>query len=335
MNPIFVLPTYARSSCLPVALGFALLAALCDASRAQPTSHAQEAPHSARTVAITLDDVPATRNRTLAEMQQITTGLLTHLNAFDISAIGFVNEAKLGDPVEPERIALLEQWLDAGQALGNHTYSHPKFYDTPLETYQADVLRGEIVTKQLLAERGQQLRYFRHPYLSTGPDLATKTAFEQFLASHGYMVAPVTIDNDEYIYALAYENAVADQEEDLAARLGDDYVRYMAEMFSYFEHYATAMLGREPPQVLLLHANTLNADYLGDLAQMIQGRGYQFVSLEVALRDPVYTLTDGYIGERGPSWLQRWAITQGNEPMDVDAEPPQVPRWVRTAAFNR
>jgi peptidoglycan/xylan/chitin deacetylase (PgdA/CDA1 family) len=190
------------------------------------------------------------------------------------------------------------------------------------------VLRGERITTRLMAARGRRPRYFRHPTLNTGPDRKTKAAFERFLAEHGYEIAPVTIDNDEYIYARAYDAARASGDADLEGRLVRDYLRYMEEVFGHYERLSRRLLKREPAQVLLLHANTLNADCLSELAAMIAGRGYRFVSLDAALDDPAYEMRDDFVGNRGPSWLERWAITRGIEP----GRQPPVPSWVRVAA---
>lgn len=304
---------------------------LVEQVQAQPAAEAQSRdPSASRVVAVTFDDLPVVGARDLAMMQEVTSKLLTKTAAFKMPATGFVVGRMLGEPVaEAGRVALLEQWLDAGHGLGNHTYSHPSLYDTPLADYEQNVLRGETVTKQLLAKRNEQMRYFRHPYLNTGPDLATKTAFEQFLADHDYAVAPVTIDSDEYIYALAYSKARAAEDHDLAARIGRDYVRYMAEMFAFYEQLARDLMDREPAQILLLHANTLNADYLDELASMMRRRGYAFTTLEAALQDPAYALPDQYAGKSGLSWLQRWWITQGNE----RRKEPDVPAWLRKVAY--
>lgn len=102
-------------------------------------------------------------------------------------------------------------------------------------------------------------------------------------------------------------------------------MRYMEEIITFYEKLSRDLLGREPAQILLLHANALNAEYLGELAEMMQARGYQFISLEAALQDPAYTLPDEYVGQSGLSWLQRWWITQGNERRNE----PHVPKWVR------
>jgi peptidoglycan/xylan/chitin deacetylase (PgdA/CDA1 family) len=284
---------------------------------------------STRTVAYTFDDLPATRFTSVDDARSITTRLLGHIRAHRIPAIGFVNERKLDEPPgeEDERVALLDAWLDAGHDLGNHTYSHLRLYDATLAAFQADVLRGERVTRRLMAARGRRPRYFRHPTLNTGRDLVTKRAAERFLADQGYTVAPVTIDNDEYLYALAYDRARARGDRVTMDRLGRDYVRYMEEVFGFYERLSRVLLGREPAQVLLLHANALNADWLDELAVMITRRGYRAVTLDEALADPAYRLPDEYIGRRGPSWLERWARTQGRDP----GVPPPVPDWVRDA----
>lgn len=282
-------------------------------------------PAQTRAVAFTFDDLPVSRSVSLADNQAITTRLLAHIRTATIPAIGFVNERKL--ETGASQTALLEAWLDAGADLGNHGYAHRRLYDYSLQEVEADVLRGERVIKRLLSARGRRPRYFRHPTLNTGTDAATKQAFERFLAEHGYSVAPVTIDNDDYLYALAYDHARARADTTLMKRLGTDYVRYMDATFAFYESLSVALLGREPAQVLLLHANALNSDYLGDVARTIAARGYRFVSLDDALQDPAYTLPDRYVGPRGPSWLQRWAITQGRPP----GTQPELPAWVREA----
>jgi len=115
----------------------------------------------------------------------------------EVPAIGFVNEAKLyvdGAAIpDPAYVALLQAWLDAGLELGNHTFSHPDLHGTPLPEFEQEVLRGDIVTRQLLAAEGTVPRYFRHPMLHTGRDLETRDSLHEFLAKHGYRVAPVSL----------------------------------------------------------------------------------------------------------------------------------------------
>jgi hypothetical protein len=175
------------------------------------------------------------------------------------------------------------------------------------------------------------LRYFRHPYLHTGRDRATQAAVESFLAEHDYTVAPVTIDNSEWIFARAYDNALDADDNILTQRLSTAYLEHMEAMVEFYEGQSRALLDREIPQVLLIHANDLNAHHLGELLAMLRRRGYGFTDLADTLSDPAYELPDRYTGPAGISWIQRWAMTRGVERSFFHGEP-TVPAWVNEAA---
>jgi len=282
----------------------------------------------ARAVAFTIDDLPASRSSSLADMRRVNADLLGAFAAAGIPAIGFVNEVKLhitGE--EAAREQLLADWLDAGHELGNHGYQHIRFQDASLEAMETDVLDGERVTRRLLAARGRTPHWFRHPTLSTGPDSASRAAFESFLAAHGYAVAPVTMDSDEWIYAAAYDRSRARGDRAMRDRIGRDYMRYMEEVTGFHEQLSRKLFGRDIAHTLLLHANALNAGYVDDLAAMLRRRGYRFVTLAEAMADGAYRSPETYVGAKGLSWLQRWQISRG----DPIEEQPRAPDWVQAA----
>jgi peptidoglycan/xylan/chitin deacetylase (PgdA/CDA1 family) len=189
------------------------------------------------------------------------------------------------------------------------------------------VIRGEAVTRRLLEAKGRKLRYFRHPFLHVGDDLQKRRAFEAFLGARGYTVAPVTVDNDDYVYAAVYAEARRRGDEVAAAHIGDDYLRYMDDVFTFFEDVSRRLIGRDIRHVLLLHANTLNADRFGALAEALVRRGYRFVPLAEALQDDVYRLRDEFVGAPGNSWLNHWEVTAGRKPVPT----PGPPEWINKA----
>ena len=194
-----------------------------------------------------------------------------------------------------------------------------------------DVVRGEPVTRQLMEDPGGELRYFRHPFLHTGMSVEIQTETTDFLNSRGYTVAPVTIDNSEWVYGRAYASAYNEGDEEQKQRIGRDYVRYMLEVVEFYEQQSAVIVGRAFPHVLLIHAYALNADWLDELLSKLEQRGYGWVSLEKALEDPIYEhAVDGWTGRGGITWLHRWAITDGVDRSVFKGEP-EPSEWVSQA----
>lgn len=282
-----------------------------------------------RTVAVTIDDLPVvSTRRDLKNRQEITRKLLGHIKKARVPAIGFVNENKLynGESRDEKQIDLLRMWVDAGLELGNHTYSHRSADAISLKDYTDDIVRGEIITKELLKTKGKVMRFFRHPFLQTGADMQVKNAIYKFLAEHGYTVAPITFDNADYIFSRAYDNAFDMKDAKAMKQVGDAYVPYMESKLEYWERQSMKLFGREMSQTLLIHANFINSDYFDDLAAMFRRRGYRFVTLKEALKDEAYKLPDNFTRRAGISWLHRWTLDKGKE--FVLPNEPMVPQFV-------
>jgi len=237
-----------------------------------------------RFIAVTFDDLPMNTKflRDGEQWIEQTQKLLNTVKKFNIPAIGFVNEYKLyvNDILDSSRLKALQLWVDADLELGNHTFSHPDYHNTENEEFFADIIKGEKITKELLSQRNKKLEYFRHPFLHTGNSLEKKKALEDFLTEHNYTIAPVSIDNGEWIYARAYENAYNKNDFDLMKQIGDEYVNYMMEKIKYFENQSVKLFGYEIKQILLVHANMINADYFDELSEELLKRNYQFISIK-------------------------------------------------------
>ena len=292
----------------------------------------------ARAVAITFDDLPfaAVPTEDDTQLETMTARLLHSLQAEQVPAVGFVNEAKLtrDGTLDPRRVDLLRSWIKAGFELGNHTYSHPSLNRIPLDAFEADLLQGETVTRPLMQREGKTLRWFRHPFLHQGATPEVRRAFQDFLAAHGYAVAPVTVNSAEWVFAAAYSQAQAQGDEDAARRIGAAYVPYMQAVFAQAEQLALDLFGRPIAHVLVLHANALNADYFDALAAMLKQRGYRFISLDDALRDSAYASPPGSSGVEGESWLEGWARQAGLRPPTPPPVPGFVTQWAGAAALR-
>jgi peptidoglycan/xylan/chitin deacetylase (PgdA/CDA1 family) len=284
----------------------------------------QPASASGGKVALTFDDLPAlTILPDQRYVDYLNATVLRKLRAHHFPATGFVNEGKLDELTRDRQIANLQRWLDAGMDLGNHTFSHESATKVGATAYIADIIRGEAVTKRLLADRGQHLVWFRHPYLETGYPPAARDEIDSWLATHRYRVAPVTIDADDWEFAEPYDDAIARHDRRRQRRIRKEYFAYTAKRISWSQRSARLLFGRDIAHVMLLHCTRLNADTLDALAKLLRQSGFQPVSLAEAMLDPVYRQPDTYAGKDGINWLERWAIARNkNLPKEGDEDPP-------------
>lgn len=277
-------------------------------------------------VCFSLDDLPLV-NYGISDssyQQSLTNKIIASLNKNKIPAIGFVNEMKLYDKNNSAiswQIKLLNQWVDNGLELGNHTYSHPDYNTLSFEAFSRDILKGELFTREILNRKGLTLTYFRHPFLHMGNSKEKNDSLNNFLSDHDYTIAPVTIDNEDYLFALAYKRAKDNENFALMKKIGSDYIDYMERKLKYFERQAYLLFGRQINQILLLHANLLNGDYLDSLAKMFLKNNYEFVTMEEALKDNAYQTSITVYGKWGISWIDRWALSQGKKGDFFKGEP--------------
>lgn len=281
---------------------------------------------SARTskIALTFDDLPALSiipNQAYVDYLNVT--ILRGLKRHHFPATGFVNEGKLDELQRDHQIANLRRWLDAGMDLGNHTFSHESPNDLGAEKYIADIERGEPVTKGLMLDYHRHFRWFRHPYLETGFPAAVKDMIDDWLADHGYRIAPVTVDADDWEFAEPYDAAIAQHDVKQQQEIKSQYLAYTAKRIEWSLKSGRILFGRDIAQVMLLHCTRLNADTLDNLASIFRRLHLKPVSLDEAMRDRAYAVQDHYVSKDGVNWLERWADRMHkNLPEAGDEDPP-------------
>ena len=284
-------------------------------------------PDAARagTVALTFDDLPGlTILHDQPYVDYLNATLLRKLRRHRFPAIGFVNEGKLDELIRERQVTNLKRWLDAGMDLGNHSFSHESPNDVGARAYVADIARGEPVTRALLREHGKDLRWFRHPYLETGSPAPVRQEIDGWLQGHGYRVAPVTIDADDWEFAEPFDDAIARHDHVRQRAIRAEYLAYTAMRIRWSLASARLLFGRDIAHVMLLHDTRLNADTLDDLANMLRRFDLHAITLDEAMRDPAYRSPDTYAGKDGLNWLERWALMMHKDlPSAGDVDPPK------------
>ena len=182
----------------------------------------------------------------------------------------------------------------------------------------------------LMKQAGKKPEFFRFPMNYTGDTKEKHDQVAAFLTQRGYRLAVCTIDTSDYVFNEAYARMLTTHDRS-ARKLRSQYLSYTGAEIDYYAGLGEQIFGYEPPEVLLLHDNRLNADTIEQLLQLIEGKRYKFVPPAEAESDPVYQIPETYITEYGPMWGYRWAAERGVKVNGkLEAEPPQ---WI--LEYNR
>lgn len=222
-----------------------------------------------RQIAITVDDLPFVG--------------LNHLNliieAAKEQAVPLTGFVIAGTITRPKDWTVLHQFREAGLSLGNHTLTHAN-----LNKISADQFIHEIdEADKILAPVMSKPKYFRYPYLAVGHGSKKEKVLAYLSAKH-YRVAPITIDSKDFMFNQLLMAVPEEQRRTFFEYLKACYFDFIWQQTLAAEKRNKLAKQPERTQILLIHANLLNAYALPDLIQFYRQHGFSFVSLDEALQ---------------------------------------------------
>jgi peptidoglycan-N-acetylglucosamine deacetylase len=260
--------------------GTALLArgAEQDPARNQSRSQAR--------VALTFDDLPShgplPQGMTRVDVAKSIIETLRKHNA--PPTYGFINAKKVDD--RPADAEVLRLWRAAGFPLGNHAFSHMDLHANTAEAFEADVLANEPALRLLMGDRNWH--WFRYPYLREGDTPEKYRTVRALLSKHGYRVAQVTLDFNDYAYNDPYARCLARNDADAIAWLMQSYLDRASQSLTRGQDAARAIFGRDINHVMLLHIGGFETVMLPRLLELLQEREFVLTTLEDAQADSAY-----------------------------------------------
>ena len=252
----------------------------------QPTQHFQLIAHPV--VALTFDDLPGAGNLPPGMTRtQVATNLAAELRKNHLEGTyGFLNAAKMQNSPDAEQA--LHAWLDAGMNIGSHTWSHISLTSNTAEAFNHEIDLNEPVLKQYAGSR--DWHWFRYPFLWEGDTLEKRHAVRSYLKDHGYHVAQVTLDFEDYAWNDAYARCSATHDATAIAWLRQSYLDTAAEYIKLGREEEWIAFGHEIPNVMLLHQTAFTTLMLPELLVLLRNDGFRFASLAEVEQDPAYAM---------------------------------------------
>jgi peptidoglycan/xylan/chitin deacetylase (PgdA/CDA1 family) len=278
---------------------------------------------------MTFDDLPHTPNDgsdpsavSLGEAAESNRRILAALRRYRAPATGFVNERHI-QTIGPRAARLLAGWNRGDYKLANHGANHADANTLDAAGIEREIVEGEATIRPLAERAGRKVRFFRFPFNHRGETAEKQAAVQSFLTARGYWLAASTIDTSDYIYDAAFQRALRERDRPMEERIKRAYLDHTARQIEYYAGLNRQALGEEPPAIMLLHVNRLNAATMQAQLAVFRKAGYRFVSLAEAQAHPVYAEPPRGVTRFGPMWGYRWARDRGVKfDGDLEQEPP-------------
>jgi peptidoglycan-N-acetylglucosamine deacetylase len=243
-------------------------------------------PAQAQQIAFTWDDLPAHGPLPPGETRvEIGRKLISAMKAEHLPPVyGFMNGAFLEH--EPAAAPMLTEWRAAGFQLGNHTWSHMNLNTSALADWEADLEKNEPMLEKYA--QGGDWRWLRFPFLAEGDTPEKHAEMREFLAARGYKIADVTMSFGDYMWNEPYARCAAKNDTAAIAQLETSYLDAAAADADFRRAMAKALFGHDIPYVLLMHVGAFDARMLPRLLKLYREKGFTFVTLQDAEKDPFY-----------------------------------------------
>ncbi len=224
-----------------------------------------------KTIAITIDDLPFVGDYRNFHLNMMMETMIQQ----QIPATGFI----IASEVRQDNWAMLNQFRNAGFGLGNHTYSHANLNRLTTKEYIQEIKKADSILKPVLTKP----KYFRYPYLAMSNG-AKRNDILCYLKKNHYTVAPITIDSKDFAFNQRLLSVPELKRRNYLNELKPFYLDFIWQQTVKAEEHNQYHHNTEQPQILLIHANLLNAYVLPDIISLYKGQGYTFISLKKALK---------------------------------------------------
>lgn len=222
-------------------------------------------------IAITIDDLPFVGEARNFHLNMI----INTLKEQQVPATGFIIAREVSDA----NWEVLNKFRDAGLGLGNHTWSHANLNRVELSEYLYEIKQSDKILQPVLTEP----KYFRYPYLAMSSG-EKRDKVLCYLAKKNYFVAPITVDSKDFAFNQRLLSVAEINRRGYLNELKPFYLDFIWQQTLNAEEHNKANHQVDRAQILLIHANLLNAYTLADIINVYKEKGYSFVSLEEALK---------------------------------------------------
>lgn len=187
---------------------------------------------------------------------------------------------------------LLDQWMTSGNLLGNLTYTHAKIRRKAPEIFISDIDRCDKLLAPFLAKYGQSEKYFRYPRLKISRREDIKLKIENYLQKEKYVTVTGSIELPTDLFSDIYCAAQARNDQTCASLVAEHFKKLMLDTTLKSRTITRKRFGGDIRHILIVRSNQFLCDNLDEILAWYRGLGAEFITLDEALKEPLYSQFD-------------------------------------------
>ncbi|MCC1491052.1 polysaccharide deacetylase family protein [Cognatishimia sp. F0-27] len=262
-------------------------------------------------LAFTMDDLPLwpqsyppTGYCAAGIVRSIREALATH----GISGVyAFCNSWPLAE--HPDCAAILEDWVNDGHHVANHTHAHRQLPDVTADAFIADIAEAERLLAPWLTRA--PMRLFRHPLCHWGETQDKLDRVNAYLEAERWIPVDVTSWTYEWAWNRAYLRATEAGDTRAREFVIESFLDFAVAQHRHDHAAAQAWFGEEIVGIALGHNVAFFADVASDYFGKLIEAGVTFVPLSEALRPPVQPAVGSVVSDRFLVLQQKLAAAAG------------------------
>ncbi len=266
--------------------------------------------------AFTLDDLPLWPHSAYPDgytAESIADALIEALDRNGIKGVyAFSNSWALLE--HPELSSVLDRWVAAGHHVANHTHSHPKLNDVNADRYIEEIDLAEKHLGPWLSMAPE--RFFRYTLNLWGNTEEKRRRVKAHLEARNYRITEVTTWFFEWRWNVAFTKCLARGDQDKIQFLKQSFLDFSVAQLRYDTESAAKWFGRDIKGITLGHNVPFFADIADAFFATLKRGGLEFIPLEEAVADPLYSRAASVVSDKFLSYHQKLADFEG-KPMPV------------------